>query len=216
MDRRMATTAAPEAHRRRTVAWRAAGALVFAALAGAASITRAQEAPPVVKTVCMACHGEAGRSPAPVFPHLAALNAEYLEKQLKDFLAGKRKNDMMAPALEQLKESELGAIAAYYASQKPAPGAPGDATLSAAGKLIYDDGNTATGVPACSGCHQPEGLGNARYPRLAGQFAAYTLAQMQAFKSGQRTNDRAKVMRAVAERMTEQEMAAVSAYLAGL
>jgi len=176
----------------------------------------AADAPAVVQTICAACHGADGNSIAPTFPRLAGLQVEYIEKQLKEFLSGKRKNEMMAPSLEGLKSGDVGPIAAYYAQLKPAPGTAGDATLSKAGKALYDDGNTDTGVPACAGCHQPEGVGNERYPRLAGQFASYTAAQMTAFKSGTRTNDKARVMRAVAERMSEQEIAAVAEYIAGL
>jgi cytochrome c553 len=122
----------------------------------------------------------------------------------------------MDSSLPALKAANLGDVVAYYASQKPSAGTVSDDKLAAAGKAIYDDGNTGSGVPSCSGCHQPEGEGNARYPRLAGQHATYTMAQMQAFKEGTRTNDKARVMRAVAARMTEQEIAAVAEYIAGL
>ncbi len=176
----------------------------------------AADAPEVVQTVCAACHGPDGNSLAPTFPKLAGLQVEYLEKQLREFLSGKRKNDLMDSSLPALKAANLGDVVAYYASQKRSAGTVSDDKLAAAGKAIYDDGNTGSGVPSCSGCHQPEGEGNARYPRLAGQHATYTMAQMQAFKEGTRTNDKARVMRAVAARMTEQEIAAVAEYIAGL
>lgn len=172
--------------------------------------------PALVGSLCTACHGEAGNSLVPTFPRLAAQNSEYLAKQLGDFLAGKRKSDVMAPIVAQIKASDVPELAAYYAGQKPAAGSPQDDKQAAAGRQLFDDGNTATGVPACVGCHQPGGAGNERYPRLAGQHAAYTLAQMQAFKTGSRTNDKARVMRSVAERLSDDEMAAVAAYLAGL
>lgn len=176
----------------------------------------AADAKEIASTVCLACHGEGGNSVVPMFPRLAGLQAEYLAKQLNDFLDGKRKNEMMAPSLTSISAGDVRGLAAYFAGQKPAKGTTGDPKLAEKGKALYDDGNVDSGVPACVGCHQPEGAGNERYPRLAGQHATYTAAQMSAFKAGTRTNDRAKVMRAVAERLTEQEIAALSEYLAGM
>lgn len=203
-------------HRRAAAALRAAAVLPCLASGAWLPTAHADEAPEIVRTVCAACHGTDGNSVAPTFPKLAGLQVEYIEKQLKEFLNGKRRSELMAPSLQALKSADVGAIAAYYAQQKPAAGTVGDARLAEAGKAIYDDGNTASGVPACAGCHQPGAVGNERFPRLAGQHAPYTAAQMSAFKTGARTNDRAKVMRAVAERMTEQEIAAVAEYMAGL
>ena len=84
------------------------------------------------------------------------------------------------------------------------------------GKALYEEGNRATGVPACVGCHQANGAGHEKYPRLAGQRQAYTVQQLTEFKSGARSNDRAHVMRAVAARLTDNEIKAVAEYLAGL
>lgn len=170
----------------------------------------------MVSTLCVSCHGEAGNSTVPIFPRLAGLQAEYIAKQLADFMGGKRKSDVMAPMVAQIKSADVAGLAAYYASQAPVRGTAADGARAAAGKTMYEDGNTTSGVPACAGCHQPAGAGNERYPRLAGQHAVYTQAQMQQFKAGTRNNDKARVMRAVAERMTEDEMAAVAEYLAGL
>jgi cytochrome c553 len=170
----------------------------------------------IVSTVCLACHGEDGNSVVPMFPKLAGLQVEYIAKQLKDYIAGKRKNEVMAPAINDLKSSDVGGLAAHFSAQKPTPGKVEDAKLAESGKKVFDDGNTVSGVPACVGCHQADGAGNERFPRLAGQHQTYTIQQMIDFKSGTRSNDRARVMRAVAERMTEQEMKAVAEYLAGL
>ena len=74
----------------------------------------------------------------------------------------------------------------------------------------------ASGVPACVGCHLPNGVGAPRYPRLAGQRQAYLVQQLTNFKTGARTNDRAHVMRYVAARLSDEEMKAVAEYLAGL
>ncbi|EGJ10138.1 MULTISPECIES: c-type cytochrome [Rubrivivax] len=174
----------------------------------------ADGAPPSVETLCAACHGPGGNSVVPFFPRLAGQQAIYLEKQLRDFLAGKRKNDVMAPVLEHIPEADIPRIAAYYAAQAATPNKPDNEALVTAGQAIFNDGNTGTGVPACIGCHQPGGMGNERFPRLAGQHPAYAAAQLKAFKTGSRSNDKAKVMRTVAERLSDDEIAAVVEYLA--
>lgn len=197
---------------RASAAPRAAAWLLAAVLVGAS----AQPLPEVVQTMCQACHGADGNPPVPAFPQLAGQRAEYLDKQLRDFLAGRRSNDAMAPALEALKAADVATVAAYYAAQKPRPAGASDEKLVAAGKALYADGNTATGVPACVGCHAEGATGNERYPRLASQVPSYALDQMKAFKSGVRKNDKARVMRAVAARLSEDEMAAVAQYLATL
>lgn len=192
--------------------WTASTALSLLAVAAPAHADTGT----IVKSSCIACHGEGGNSVVPMFPTLAGLQVEYLEKQLNDFLSGKRKNDVMAPTLANLKAGDVPGLAAYYSAQKPKPGKVQDEKLAAKGKTVFDDGNTDSGVPACVGCHQPGGVGNERYPRLAGQHQAYSAEQLKQFKSGARKNDAARVMRAVAARMTDEEIAAVAEYLAGL
>lgn len=167
-------------------------------------------------TVCIACHGPDGNSLAPTFPKIAGQQPTYIEKQLTEFLSGKRKNEVMATFLDKFSKDDVPGLAAHYAAQNPAPGTVEDAKLAAAGKKLFDEGNVESGVPACMGCHMDKGQGNERYPRLAGQHQAYTIQQIADFKSGKRANDKAKVMRSVAERMTEDEMKAVAEYIAGL
>ena len=85
------------------------------------------------------------------------------------------------------------------------------------------------GVPACAACHSPSGAGvPAQYPRLSGQFADYTYAQLQGFVRGDRGGEiktadgklvedvRGKVMTTVASRMSDREMRAVAEYISGL
>jgi len=167
-------------------------------------------------TVCAACHGEGGNSVIPTVPRLAGLQAAYITKQLKDYLAGKRKSDMMTPVIASVDEGDVAGLATYFAKHKPQPGQVQAPQLIALGKALFEDGNTGSGVPACVGCHQEDGAGNERYPRVAGQHQAYTIDQMMHFKNGTRTNDRIKMMRTVAERMTDEEVRAVAEYLAGL
>lgn len=187
--------------------------ILGALLAGPALADRGQE---LAGSVCVACHGADGNSIAPTFPKLAGLQKEYLAKQLSEYIDGKRKNDVMAPIVADLKRSDVTPLATYYSMQTPAPGSVTDAQLAEKGRVIFVDGNLETGVPACMGCHQENGVGNERYPRLAGQHQAYLIDQMRQFRDGTRTNDRARVMRTVASRLDDGEIQAVAEYIAGL
>ncbi len=167
-------------------------------------------------TVCAACHNADGNSSIPMFPKLAGLQEEYLTKQLKEFINGNRKSDVMAPVVANLKPEDIPALANYFARQKPQAGKTQDAALAEQGKKIFLDGNEETGVPGCVGCHQAGAAGNERYPRIAGQHPEYVVQQLKSFAAGDRSNDYSRFMRVTAKRMTEAEMKAVAEYLAGL
>ena len=168
------------------------------AVAGDAAAGEAKSA------MCAACHMPDGNSVVGEFPKLAGQHAEYIVKQLTEFKSMKRKNDIMFGMVAALSEEDMADIAAFYAAQSTAPGVAADESKVALGKAIYRGGNMETGVPACMGCHGPEGEGNApaAYPQLAGQHVQYTLSQLQAFHNGSRYNDPNKMMRAAAARMT--------------
>ena len=176
----------------------------------------------IASQVCAACHGADGNSPSPANPSLAGQIPEYIEKQLQNFkaAAGKkaeRENAIMAGMAATLSPEDARHVAAFYASQKPKGGVSRSKELAFLGQKIYRAGNAATGLPACAGCHGPTGAGlPAQYPRLAGQFAEYTTAQLKSFHDGQRANDTNRMMRAIAAKMSEREMRAVSDYIAGL
>jgi cytochrome c553 len=175
---------------------------------------RAADAQETVKTVCAACHGVDGNSTDPVNPKLAGMDQEYLMRQLKAFAAGTRRDDAMSAIISTVDTSDFAKLAAYYGPQKPAPGKVLDAQLAAKGRALYEDGNTDSGVPACAGCHQSDGKGNARFPRLAGQHQAYTLKQLADYKSGRRATD--PLMTTVGKRLTTDESRALAEYIAGL
>ncbi|MEY2632732.1 MAG: hypothetical protein RIR00_1386 [Pseudomonadota bacterium] len=185
-----------------------AALLLFgAAVAGA-------DAPATVSATCAACHGADGNSRDPAYPKLAGMDQEYLLRQLKAFASGKRKDETMSPVVESLDPSEFAALVAHFSRQKPEPGRQRKPDLAAAGKKVYEDGNSDSGVPACAGCHQPDGRGNARFPRLAGQHPDYLLKQLMAYKSGRRATD--PLMITVGQRLAPEEMRAVVEYIAGL
>jgi cytochrome c553 len=199
----------------------ALGALVAAATVVAAQ-DNAARGQRIAGQVCAACHGADGNSVAATNPKIAGQFAEYLHKQLADYKpqAGKkpaRDNPIMTPMVANLSEDDIKSLAAYYAGQKLTPAAASDKDLATLGQKIWRGGIPSSNVPACAGCHGPAGAGiPAQYPRLSGQFAEYTAAQLKAFKEGGRANDPNGMMRGVAARLTEREIQAVSQYAAGL
>ncbi|MDP3483734.1 MAG: c-type cytochrome [Sulfuricella sp.] len=173
----------------------------------------------IASQVCMACHGVDGNGTEPTnpeFPKLAGKQAEYLLKQLKDFKAGKRKNEIMAGMVANLTPDDMANLALYYAGQKAKPGVVKNPALLAQGKKIYLDGNPDAGVPACAGCHEADASGYGFFPHLAGQHTEYTFLQLKRFNTGERDNDKGLAMQSVTVKMTEQEMRAVAEYLAGV
>lgn len=176
------------------------------------------EAGKAKSAVCAACHGPDGNSLAPQWPKLAGQHAAYLEKQLADFKAGKRSDPAMGPVAASLSEDEIPDLAAYYVQQEIAIGKAAKEHL-ALGRAVYHGGVQSSGVPACMACHGPSGKGNpaAGFPALRGQHAEYTEKQLQAYASGQRSNDgEGAVMRDIAARLSNKEMQAVASYIQGL
>lgn len=166
--------------------------------------------------LCTACHGADGNSTVSPNPRLAGLDEEYLERQLEDFKSGARRSAVMEPIAGALDKKTIDRLAHFFSEQKPAKGFAADAKLAAQGKAIYDDGIVGSAVPSCSGCHNDDGSGTDKYPRLAGQHPAYVSDQLLRFKSGERSNDAKAVMRAVAKRMSDGEIKAVAEYVATL
>lgn len=165
--------------------------------------------------VCAACHGPDGNATAPIYPKLAQQHAEYLVKQLTEFKAGKRANPIMLGFASTLAEEDMKNIA-YWISTKPSkPGFAKEKELVSMGERIYRGGIADRQVPACAGCHSPNGAGiPAQYPRLAGQNAEYAAAQLTAFRDGVRNNS--LQMTQVAAKLNDREIKAVADYIAGL
>ena len=178
--------------------------------------------PAAVSQVCAACHGADGNSVAPANPKIAGQFSGYLYKQLADFQARtgrkpERDNAVMAGMTAALSDADMKSLASYYAGQTYKPAAARDKDLAAKGQRLFRGGNLASGVPACAGCHGPEGAGIPNlYPRIAGQFSEYVDAQLKAFRAGTRANDSNGMMRGVAARMSDEEIRAVAEYVAGL
>ena len=165
--------------------------------------------------VCSACHTNDGSRGSPANPILQGQHPEYLAKQLAEFKAGKRANAIMQGMSMALSEADMKNVAAFYASKEAKPGFAKNKDLVALGEKIYRGGIADRSIPACAGCHSPSGAGlPAQYPRLAGQHADYTEAQLVAFRGGVRKNS--LQMTGVAAKLNDKEIKAVSDYIAGL
>ena len=165
--------------------------------------------------VCAACHGPDGNSMVPANPKLAQQHPEYIHKQLQEFKSGKRANPIMMGMVAALSDEDMKNISAWLATQKAAPGTSSDKNLVALGERIYRGGIADRQIAACAGCHSPNGAGiPAQYPRLSGQHADYTAAQLTAFRDGVRLNS--LQMTQVASKLNDREIKAVADYIAGL
>jgi len=165
--------------------------------------------------VCAACHAPDGNSVIPQNPKLAGQHPEYLIKQLTEFKVGKRENAIMNGMAAALGDEDMKNIAFWLNSKKAIPGAAKDKDLVLLGERIYRGGIADRQVPACAGCHSPNGAGiPAQYPRLSGQHAEYAVAQLTAFRDGLRANS--LQMTQVAAKLNDREIKAVADYVAGL
>lgn len=165
--------------------------------------------------VCAACHAADGSRGSPANPILQGQHADYLVKQLQEFKSGKRKNAVMAGMAAPLSDADIRNVSAFYASKQAKPGFAKDKELIKLGEKIYRGGIADKQVPACAGCHSPNGAGiPAQYPRLGGQHSDYTEAQLNAFRANARPNS--PQMLAIAAKMSDREIKAVSDYIAGL
>lgn len=198
-----------------------AAAMAVPAYALAAQEAQAPAKPDLAKgeakytAVCAACHGADGNSGIPANPKLAQQHPDYLAKQLQEFKSGKRNSAVMKGFASVLSDEDMKNIGAWLAAQKAKPGAAKDKDMVILGESIYRGGIPGRQIAACAGCHSPNGAGiPAQYPRLSGQHADYTTAQLQSFRDGVRKNS--VQMTQVAAKMNDREIKAVSDYIAGL
>lgn len=167
---------------------------------------------------CADCHKLDGTGdPSGAFPRLAGQAAFYLYKQLKDYQAGLRDSQVMGPIAKRLGEEEMQDAAGYYASVSAAfvPPAPGNDRMIQEGGVLAAVGSAEKNVPACVNCHGEAGAGMPpSFPYLAGQFARYTRDQLAAWKDGSRRNDPLNVMRDIAARLGDEDVAGLAEYFA--
>jgi len=165
--------------------------------------------------VCAACHAADGSRGSPANPILQGQHADYLAKQLHEFKTGKRVSPVMNGMAAPLSDDDIRNVSAFYAGKQAKPGFAKNKELVSLGEKIYRGGIADKQVPACAGCHSPNGAGiPAQYPRLGGQHSDYTEAQLTAFRAGTRPNSVPMV--AIAAKLSDREIKAVSDYIAGL
>ena len=171
--------------------------------------------------LCAACHASDGNSVIPSNPILAGQHYSYLKNQLNYFQVkegeerAKRENAVMLGIASGLSSDDIDNLAAYYSQQKIKPSYASNIELAKAGESIYKAGDDSRGIPSCSSCHGPRGLGiPGQYPRISGQHALYTASTLKAYKTSSRANN--SQMMAISARLTEGQINALAEYLAGL
>ncbi len=175
------------------------------------------EAGKAKSATCAGCHGADGNSMVPTFPSLAGQHPAYIVKQLSNFKAGERNDPVMSPMAMPLSEQDMQDLAAYFSAQTPKGGAAAADKIEL-GERIYRGGIAEKGLVACTACHGPTGTGvaTAAYPAVSGQHATYIEKQLKDFAASNRANDPNRMMREIAAKMSEAEMAAVAQYMQGL
>jgi cytochrome c553 len=188
-------------------------AVLLLALLWCRAAWASEPVPAIVEKVCSTCHGMDGNSVIPTIPKLAGRHPDYLFKELSDFVSGKRTSEVMGAIAPTIELGELRKISAYFGAQKSTSEAITDPIAAALGEQIFLNGDEARGLPACGGCHEDDGSGGKRFPRLAGQHRAYLIEQLHKFRTGVHLYPGARFMREVAKRMTEEEIRAVAEYV---
>jgi cytochrome c553 len=170
----------------------------------------------IVQAQCFLCHGLQGEGASPLFPRLAAQNAQYLARQLADYQSGRRKSSSMQPMVAGLSAADFNALGAFFAAQ---PAQIHEEVLApellALGRQLHLQGLSSRSLPACASCHGEQAQGSAQLPRLAGQHARYLENQLRMFHTRERTNDNG-AMHELAGRLGEREIKAVAGFLAAL
>ncbi|MBF57475.1 c-type cytochrome [Vreelandella neptunia] len=171
---------------------------------------------------CTACHQADGSGMnvpnGESWPRLAGLNADYIAKQLHDFKAGQRQNATMVTFANMLDDQQIADVAEYYSQMPVTPGQGGDEAdeaLLARGQQLAERGDWNAYIVSCQSCHGPGGKGvGSTFPGVASQHAGYISAQLTAWKNETRSNDPQNLMGAIAKRMSDNDIQAVSAWYA--
>ncbi|MDH2350169.1 c-type cytochrome [Bradyrhizobium sp. SSUT112] len=158
--------------------------------------------------VCSGCHGENGISQTENIPSLAGQPDQFTQWQLVFFRAGSRKNDQMQPIAEEITNEDVRNLGAYFAAMTPPKAAEdSDPDLSKKGSQV------AVGR-RCASCHTDSFAGTKAVARLAGQREEYLVKALHDYKSSQRVGGGGAAMADVAYHMSDEEITAVSHYLA--
>ncbi len=166
---------------------------------------------------CASCHGDAGQG-AETIPRLSGLSVGYIVKQLHDYKTGVRQNNNMQYVARTLTDEQMAALGAYYGALDAPPAAtPSLGGDLERGRMLALEGDWNVDLPSCFTCHGPSGWGVGQaFPAIAGQNPSYIHAQLAAWKAGSRANAPLGLMQSVAAALSDDDMRAVSDYLASL
>lgn len=165
---------------------------------------------PQTQDACTSCHGANGQPRDGQYAALAGQDAAYIQAQLRAFANGGRHSPQMGPLAASLSETQIQALAEYFARQRPAITEAPDED-----DALAQRGQATVAARGCAACHGADLSGGALGPRIAGQGKGYLLDQLKAFRRGQRQAP-AQAMNAVAGLLTDDELEASAHYLAGL
>lgn len=208
---------------------RVLGAWMLLLLAVQAAVASAQEAqhPAIPDTLqqriaaCTACHGVHGEGTpeSGFFPRLAGKPAGYLARQLKDFQDGLRKYAPMEYTVRQLSPAYMHEIAEYFAAQEvpyarsPIPHVSAD--LRQRGETLVMHGDPSRQIPPCSACHGSQLTGvQPDIPGLVGLPYDYISSQLGSWRTKTRATVAPDCMSEIANRLSDSDITAVSAWLA--
>jgi cytochrome c553 len=164
--------------------------------------------------LCQSCHGEEGISATPNLPKLAGQYAAYIQKQMKNFKEGSRKDPVMSDnATTGTNDQDLLDISAYFASMKKMKSAK--PAINKAGEARFlSEGN------GCVNCHGVNGKGlapnNPAAPLIGGQYKDYLVKQIKDFRSGDRDNEPSGIMPMITSMLSDAEIEDVARYLSWL
>lgn len=186
-------------------------------------------------TACVSCHGDRAQgNDAMGAPRLANLGYGYVVKQLTDLAQDKRTpagvGAVMPGFAKALSEQERRDVSAYVNSLKTTPELSDLKQLKADGQAmgeVYKGAEIAQHgtdkVPACSSCHGFNGAGvDPMFPKIGQQKYVYIVNQLHNWRASQadvaagvvaRTNDPAGMMRAIAKKLSDEDILNVAAYL---
>jgi cytochrome c553 len=161
--------------------------------------------------ICAGCHGENGISQTENIPSLAGQMDQFIQWQLVFFRGGARKNGQMQPIAQDISNEDIRGLGAYFASLTPPTGKKPDDNPDLSSK-----GAQAAVGRRCASCHGDGFAGTKAVARLAGQREEYLVKALNDYKSGTRSGGAGAAMTDVAYPLSEEEIAALSHYLAHL
>lgn len=159
-------------------------------------------------SVCSGCHGENGISQTENIPSLAGQPDQFIQWQLVFFRAGSRKNEQMQPIVDEITNEDIRNFGAYFSQLTP-PKAEEDKDPDLSKK-----GAQVAAGRRCASCHTESFAGTKAVARLAGQREEYLVKSLHDYKAGARIGGGVAAMADVAYHMSDEEITAVSHYLA--